>query len=239
MAQLLTGKLGGLTSFQGAYSGAVDPPLTGLDARWRADTGVTEAGTGVSSWVDMISSFDMVQGTDANRPALVTGVVNGQPIIRFTQANTDFLTQATGPTGQAQPYTIVAVIKLTSTGVAQWTLTASGDGNFRSMGSNGTTAWMFAGSAFDTGDVVETTNFHSLIGIFNGASSEMFLDNASLGTGDASTGASTTGFTVGGGNSSGANPFGGDIAEVLFYDHALDSTERTALDTYFAARYAI
>ncbi len=239
MAQLLTGKLGGLTSFQGAYSGAVDPPLTGLDARWRADTGVTEAGTGVSSWVDMISSFDMVQGTDANRPALVTGVINGQPVVRFTQANTDFLTQATGPTGQAQPYTIAAVAKKTATGVVQWVLTAAGNNTFRNLGvdSDGT-AIMFAGSTFDTADAIDT-NFHAWVGIFNGASSELFLDNASLGTGDASTGASTTGFTVGGGNNAGSDPFGGDIAEVLFYDHALDASERTALDTYVAARYGI
>ena len=238
MVSLITGpKLGGLLA---GGLGAVAPPLTGLDARWRADTGVTEAGTGVSSWVDMIGSFDMVQGTDANRPALVTGVINGQPVIRFTRANTDFLTQATGPTGIAQPYAIVAVLAHTaSSGVAQWLCSAAGGVSFRNIGfTNDDKPRMFAGASFND-DVALAANFHSFIGIFNGASSEIFIDNTSVVTGDNGGGSSETGFTVGGGNNSGADPFGGDLAEVLFYDHALDASERTALDSYVAARYGI
>lgn len=217
----------------GAAAAELGPPLTGLAAWYRADLGVTGT-TNVSAWADQSGNGeDIAQGTEANQPELVDDVVNGHPVIRFTRANTDFLTRATTP-ALSQPYTWVAVIKRTDT-ATQWFV--SGDALFRGMlYDSDSTLELFAGGLFDTADAVDT-NFHSLIGVLDGANSEGFIDNVSAGTGDANTGA-LAGILIGCGPS-GADPFGGDIAEVLLYDHELDTDERTELAAYIADRYGI
>jgi hypothetical protein len=221
----------------GPASAAPSPPLTGLAAWYRADLGVTEAGTGVSQWNDQSGNgHHVVQATDANRPALVTGVINAHPVIRFTRANTDRLVDTSG-LSISQPYTLVMVAARTATGGTQWVLSA-GDGNYRCIGyDSDDTPQMFAGGIVDDA-VPLNTAFHAFIGIFNGASSEIFIDNSSVVTGDAGSG-SIGGVGIGVGNGTTGDPFGGDIAEVLIYDHALDGTERTALAAYVAARYAL
>lgn len=58
---------------------------------WRADMGITEAGTGVSVWEDQINSFQLIQGTDANRPSLTTdGSLNGVDVVSFN-GTSDYL----------------------------------------------------------------------------------------------------------------------------------------------------
>src|SRR5262245_42733395 len=237
MSNLLDMKLGGPFAVSRGAS-AVDPPLTGLIARYRADNEVTGT-TDVSAWGDMTANGNhLSQGTGANQPALVTGVVNGKPVIRFTLANNDFLRRASFVGGtETQPYTQVMIAARTSGSAVQWAVSA-GNTSFRSLGyDSDNTAQMFAGGIFDTASVINTS-FHSLIGIFNGASSQIFLDNSSIGTGDAG-GGELVGLCIGNGDATSSSPFGGDIAEVLVYDHALDATERTALAAYVAAQYGI
>ena len=237
MAQLLYGKIGGLTNFQGAYSGVVDPPLTGLLARYRADLGVTEGAGGVTDWADQSGNgYTLSQATEANRPALVTGVINGQSVIRFTLANADHLERATTP-AENQPYAwAIVAAHPTASGVAQWAVSA--EGGFRSVGYDSSDRpMMFAGSTL-ADDVALNANFHTIIGNFNSATSEIFVDGASVVTGDANTG-NIAGLVIGAGSPAGADPFGGDLAEVFLYDHALDAGEIAAMDTYVAARYGI
>ena len=222
-------------SFSGAAAEA-EPPQTGLIAWFRADTEVTEGTGGVSAWGDPVGGFDLAQATEANRPALVAAVINGQPVIRFTRANADHLARATTPT-PVQPYTWVMVAALTTgSAIFQWAV--SDGASFRSLGYNNSDQPAIFSGGVVADDVASDGNFHALIGVFNGASSEIFVDNASVVTGDAGAGNFSGGIVVGAGPSA-SDPLGGDIAEVLLYDHVLDASERTALDTYFAARYGI
>lgn len=89
-----------------AAGASAPPPLTlptaNLLAVWdprRADL-ITEAGTGVSSWLDIVASAPATQGTDASRPTLNPTGLNGKPTIDFN-GTSDFLnvtlSAASGP----------------------------------------------------------------------------------------------------------------------------------------------
>ena len=235
MVSLVTGTLiGGLIA--GGTGAAPDPPLTGLVARFRADTEVTEDTGGVSAWGDPVGGFDLAQATEANRPALVAGVINGHPVIRFTLANNDHLSRAVTP-AENQPYAwvIVAAHPIAS-GAGQWAVSSTFA--FRCVGYDSSDRpQMFAGSTL-ADNVALDANFHTVVGNFNSASSEIFVDGASVVTGDASTG-NIAGLIIGAGAVAAGDPFGGDIAEVFLYDHVLDAGEIAAMDTYVAARYGI
>ena len=71
--------------------------FTNVQYWWRADLGVTESGTGVSAWRDQINNFDMIQGTDANRPTATTSAnLNNQSVLSFN-GTSDFLYTTTTP----------------------------------------------------------------------------------------------------------------------------------------------
>lgn len=86
-------------------------PTTGLLEAWDARSGVTEAGTGVSSWVGLHAGVTMAQSTDARRPSLTT--TGGFASVLFN-GTSDFLT-TTGLSAVAGPRTIYAVMNPLST----------------------------------------------------------------------------------------------------------------------------
>jgi len=88
--------------------------FTNVQYWWTADAGVTEAGTGVSVWTDQINSFQLEQGTDANRPTLTTSAdLNNQNTIRMN-GTSDFLYSTTTPASRTGDFTILAVYDLAS-----------------------------------------------------------------------------------------------------------------------------
>jgi hypothetical protein len=63
---------------------AISPDILWLEA----DYGVTESSGAVSAWADRsTNAYSFAQATSGNRPLLVTGVVNGHPVIRFDGSN--------------------------------------------------------------------------------------------------------------------------------------------------------
>jgi hypothetical protein len=89
--------------------------LTNVQYWWRADLGVTEAGTGVSVWEDQINGFQMQQSDDANRPSLTTNSnLNNQSVIRCN-GTTDFLYTLTTPADRTSgDFTYFAVYRILS-----------------------------------------------------------------------------------------------------------------------------
>lgn len=67
-------------------------------AWWDAGVGITVTGAGVSSWVDRISGLELVQSTDANRPAYSATGFNGSPGLTF-DGTADYLSMESQPFG--------------------------------------------------------------------------------------------------------------------------------------------
>lgn len=80
---------------------------------WRADSGVTTTGTGVSAWADQINGFTMIQNTDANRPTETTSsTLNNAEVISFN-GTSDFIYTATTPAAfTGSDLTILSVLNL-------------------------------------------------------------------------------------------------------------------------------
>jgi len=80
---------------------------------FRADTLTQSAGV-VTSWTD--KSGNGYNATPTNGPTVVSGVLNGQPVVRFVSASTQYLTFGGSTTFRTKndPLTFVIVAKLAS-----------------------------------------------------------------------------------------------------------------------------
>lgn len=212
-------------------------------ARFRADTNVTDAGGGaVSAWGDMgLGAFDLAQGTSGERPTLVSSVINGEPILRFTRAGGSNLERASTPVMAIQPFAwatyVTGLVAHTS---VQWLITTDSAYAGLLFGSDE----KFTGYAGDTAAFDATPidgNPHSLMGNIAGGSNtangwvDGVLGSASPVTVNAGGGASGTGIRIG--DPASGDEISIDVAEALMFDHALSTDEVAYLQNYFETRY--
>jgi hypothetical protein len=222
----------------------LSPPLTDLIAWFRADLGVTDAGSGkVSSWDDQANAFDLSQGSAGNRPTVVSDVINGHSVIRFERDNSEFIDRALTP-ALSQPFTVTAIVAAVAGNADAGLFDDGAGGNFRQviLEENGATAWrvsLFAGAGLNggVGSNVAGGTFAWLELVFNGASSEIRVNNVQAVTGDAGSG-SLTGIRLGRRHDD-SLPIDGDIAELMVHNSVLDAGERTEMAAYILDRYGI
>lgn len=234
---------------------------TGLISWFRADTVVVDGGNNVTSWTDQ-SGNGYNATPQAAGPLLVTNVINGQPVIRFTGASSHRLNFA-GATALLDKSTANTIVVITK-GTAQ--LTAGNFGVFLSVGATGSTRFsvfnaevatyeqltMGGGTgAVDTNCGVTTFDyysaFYSYIGQFNGAGSFSTAANwtvtkngasQSLVNGAGAVNTSATLSTIGSFGASGLF-YSGDIAEIIIWNSNLSGGEATDLATYISTRYGL
>lgn len=217
-------------------------PLNFSPFLWlRADLGITIA-TGVSAWADQSGNGrNLTQGTGVKQPVVTSAAINGQPSITFDGSN-DALA-ATG-FGIVQPTDIYFVMKfMADPGAFDKTfIDGAGTGNTMRVYRNGGTSnpghvSMFAGTGIN-GSTGTPDSWHYYRVQFNGASSQIDQDGASQVTGNC-------GANNGGGLTLGA--FGDQtiqwanvsFTEVVLFSRLLTTAEKTLLNSYFKARYAL
>ena len=92
---------------------AAVPPSSGMMLWLKADaiTGVNNGGA-VSTWPDSSGlGNNATQTTQADQPTFVTGDLNGEPAVRFTSADAQFMNIAAGFNGAMNTLTEIAVLK--------------------------------------------------------------------------------------------------------------------------------
>jgi len=89
-------------------------PTTNLLEAWDARSGITEAGTGVSSWLGLHAGHNAAQTNDAKRPSLTT--TGGYASLLFN--GTSDALQISGLTAAASTKSIYAVVNPTTVGAA-------------------------------------------------------------------------------------------------------------------------
>ncbi len=89
-------------------------PTTNLLEAWDARSGITEAGTGVSSWLGLHAGVDMVQATDGNRPSVST--TGGYDSVLFN-GSSDVLTTAglSAASGVRTTYAVINPVSVAGT----------------------------------------------------------------------------------------------------------------------------
>ena len=213
-----------------------------------AGVGVVESGGAVSAWNDQTSrANNFTQATAAKQPQFVTGVLNGQPIVRFDgdmtgaggnpavapNADEVILAASTSP----QTVFIVNTLGTGNVGLAGiWGLN-NGDQGVRRASS---TAWQHPGNTADftnPGGSAMYVNGQAFAG--NATAPEGVPHILTAARASALTWAATSlgdYFQVG---TVSPRPYKGDIAEVITYDRALNSAERQIVENYLSAKYNV
>jgi len=208
------------------------------------DAGITVADDDaevVGRWEDLTANADHVnQTTAANKPILKLNIIYGHPVIRFDGSNDTLIGTYTNGGSMSQPITVFAVAVLSATADTVKHLidgTATGHRPILRQSDEGAAGlWGIAAATSVVGGASDT-NWNIWTALFNGASSQLWLNGVSELTGDAGTN-DGAGLRVGT-NTSGLAGWLGDIAELIFFDAELSDADKDEVGHYLADRYGI
>ncbi len=217
-----------------AWGVALEPPQTGLDVWLQANQGVVGGTDGVSLWQDQSGNgndFSVI--TPGSDPVLVKDELNTLPSIAF---NAGGLKTDTGY-DLSDNKTVFVVVQGDSVSNTRF-LGHYGNGQLR-FNNGKATAWL-GSTPSNEPDVVANT-YYALGYRFNN-NAQVAVNNGSMTTIlDATPQFESTDstLTVGGVgyDNSGSSEFGGNIAEVLVYNSALNDTEVQNVQSYLQAKY--
>lgn len=216
----------------GRFSSTFDPTSIAGCKLWLdasdASTFTYSSGVVVSQWNDKSGNANhFTQGTAANQPSR-SGTQNGLSSVVFDGSNDSM----TGPDlNRAQPYTVFMVAKKNTSVTVASMLT-------NSLGTlvlfPWTTNWSFYAGSSVVGTIAHDQAIHTFSAVFNGASSNLYVDAASGGSGNIGS-QSLRAPTIGTGG--GGNAWPGDACELLVYDSALGTTDRQSVEAYLKAKW--
>lgn len=186
-------------------------------------------------------SHTIIQAVAGNKPTLKLNIKNGLPVYRCD--GNDYI-DATYTGALTDPYTAFSVAKL-GAGLANDNVTYYMFGtkglpvqsNF--LKYNGTIPDTFAMRQTNNidGTITATDTWHIWSGLFNGATSRLWIDGVGGGL-LALVSLNPAGFTLGARNGGGLS-WNGDIAEILIYDSNLSTADKNQVGQYLSTKYAI
>ncbi len=196
-------------------SGSAFNPLSLTPSFWvdfSDAASVTLNGSNVSQINDK-SGFarHATQATAGNQPAYTSGGFNGLNCATF-DGTTKFL--ASSAFTMAYPFTIFAVARGVAADTAQRNITSNIGGTSGFVYKTATTKlWSLYSGTVLSSATADNGGSHVVVGEFNGASSAMRLDNASIASGAAGSNGYSTGLWI---SSNGAGqPWSGLVGELL------------------------
>jgi hypothetical protein len=225
------------------------------------------SGSSVSQWNDKSGNgFNAAQATAANKPTLVSSVLNGKSIVRFDGSN-DFLSFGSSQIfDDTLGYTVVTVFKCTATGFAKTVFEANA-GNSRWLRYDvaiGDTSYGDVSVSTNNGDanvrtgaILSTSSFAKLVVTYNGSgnttpgnyvvakNNTIVASYAAVKEDTNVTPLAGSAFVAGTANKIGiygdgsSNPFQGDIAEIMLYNRKLTDSELSSLTAYLKGKWDI
>lgn len=236
-----------------AASSFVPTDISGLLMWLAADDGVTNAsdvnppadGEVVKGWKDKSGSGNFMLG--ATRPVYETGIQNGKPVIRFTSATSHFMSNTFGASlnGSGTSTTVALIGAVSATNISSVFVTlfnsADGDSLWDFASLNTSLIRSFKRDNGGTGNAISGAGsspnvFVNITWVVSGTTCTIYTNNAQMATGTYTAGNTTFNFTWLG--RTGSTYMGGDIGEVLVYNSALSSGDRTLLYDYLKTRWA-
>jgi hypothetical protein len=213
-----------------SYMAVVNPTtIAGLQLWLKADSLALSDGTAISTWSDSSSNANNATAAGAARPTFKTAIVNGKPIVR-TNVGVPTLMGLTSTIGGAAPWTFFVVMKAAAS-TELYSLFASG-GQPVAMRETGT-GFLLCEDAGGTSEVANswTGAFHVFTSQSVAAAYPSIWVDGVLQVTTPVAGAAAPAF--------GQVAYGtGDIAEMLFYNLDLSTTDRQSLESYLKSKYA-
>ncbi len=231
-----------------------------LDANFSvfSDGGVTPATNtnNVQQWNDRSGNGDHAsQPTVGNRPNYLTGILNGNPVLRYTSANSDRLASTNVSTGNsASVWAIASYSTLPS--LNPGILQASPSGLSSSVGPSDKVVGMWVNSGAGTrvwGRGVQSNNTQSNISqvttlstntyyiinnMYRSNRIDQYVNHTAAGNNTTHDGTlrSWTDVAIG---SQGNEHWNGDIAEIIMFNIEVNSAQRIIIDNYLSAKYGL
>lgn len=207
--------------------------LSGLTLWLKGDaiTGASD-GDALGSWTDSSGSgHPTTQSTGSKKPIYKTSILNGLPVVRF-----DGLTQTMSASFTlAQPVTVVVAANYRSARNTNDTLIDGFTVNTMRLFRITTGIKMYAG-AFGPEVTLDPQAWHIYSAVFNGTNSSLEADSSTTFTGNAGT-ASPGGIWLA--SAADVEPGPVDIAELVLYNRALSSTEKSNVISYLQSKYGL
>lgn len=205
---------------------------------------ITAAAGAVSAYDDLgTNNLDPVQATAGRKPTTGTRTQSGLNTLDFDSTTNPGQWLGAPAFTRAQPITIYVVAKLDTTALGVYPnrqMVGSGNAAGPTVYMHATGKWaMYAGTEIPSATNADT-NPHVFSTIFNGASSQMWLDGTSILTGNPGAAGWTASNNVNiGGNGIAATPgsWDGQIDHVLMYDGAHTTTDRQTMENHLRDRW--
>lgn len=207
--------------------------IAGLIAWFKSDTAVYQDAGGtvpavvttdpVKLWKDQSGNgYDVTAATDGVRPTVVTGMLNGYPLLRFTQAAQSRMSNATGI---SQPFTLCMFVESKLPNYSEV---------FGDLGASllrGKAVWGLEAGAYKW-STLATMATQAVFGVMNGASSKVRankVDSATLSPGTAAM----TDLNIG----TAGNYGNMDGYEFIAYNSVLSDADIVRVEDYFYKKY--
>lgn len=191
------------------------------------------AGDGyVVAWYDQVGSSDMTQSTSTAQFKIVSSgsTITGTNSLPAADGSGVSAGGYTSTAGATQPNTLLFVAGLSSVTRSRL-CDGSGSRQIVAVGEIGNTDWSYFAGSFSASGGTPDTNDHVIDVLFNGASSDMYVDNVIVSSGSAGAG-NLTAFRL-----TGNNPdWEGRIQEAIVFDADLGgdrSAVRSAVNSYY------
>ena len=194
----------------------------------------------VSNWADKSGNGGSAsQSTAANQPTFTASGLNNLPTLSFDGSN-DYLRSST--LNISQPYSIFMVAKTTGGSGRDYLFDGIVDNNQRSLIAlnNSGKVQLWAGS-WANSNINTPSGYFTIASVFNSASGVVSLNGtavSSLNTGGRNL---SNGITIGANYPSTptADFLGGNIAEILIINSALDTIDRQKIEGYLANKWGL
>lgn len=226
-----------------AQTGPAGVGNSGSNRLWlRADTALVQSGGVVSQWNDISGNgLALSQATVPDRPTLVTGVMNGKPVIRF-DGTSDYLSTSYNAQLNAVSHSVLIVARVTGgAGTSRYVLgsTDSAAGLGYGLRVNPSNNWEYRTGSFGGFDAYNAgASVLNQGEIFTGYALNFFRNGNFIASGSNFGQNSSKPFYLGRKDQL-PDYFTGDIAEVIVYNFELSSSQRVLVENYLSSRYNI
>ena len=230
-----------------AGGGSVDPSsIFGANLRlwYRADAAnIVLNGGDVAGWVNrgLATGVDTAQGTPAQQPLYVASGINGRPCVRFTRANTDLLSVASGGPSQLADHSIFIFCTLNAVSGGSYAGFFGVGDNTKSSGigyETTSSAW-YGGSnlAGPVGAAVSAGNTYRLGKVISGANTQGYRSGVADGAPAVNVYNAATNVTIGAYEGGGTGCGDVDVYDILGVNAAASAVQIADVFSYFNMRY--